>query len=151
GPTLRVEMLTPYQTGWSASPLSQSSFKLLARGLADAFVAGPWTVDELVERGGRALGRRWRWLRPLVRRLRAAFDCGTRPAALRVAAFLGEDEGLRKAYHRHTVTLAPAPRLPAAMVPASGAPLQWRVPQITTARALAAGFGLTPAELEWFA
>src|SRR5947209_10025842 len=64
--TLRVGPLTPDETGWSAPPLSSTaSVKSVACGLAAAFLAGPWRLDDLIERGGQALGRRWRWLRPL--------------------------------------------------------------------------------------
>jgi hypothetical protein len=37
------------------------------------------------------------------------------------------------------------------MAPAAGAPAGWCIPEITTATALAAQFGLTPSELAWFA
>ena len=46
-----------------------SGIHFVAQALAEAWVVGRWEEDELVERGGWALRRRWRWLRPLARRM----------------------------------------------------------------------------------
>ena len=53
---------------------------VLIRGLAEAFMAGPWDLDGLVDRGGRVLGRQYRWLRPLARRVLAAFPIARGPS-----------------------------------------------------------------------
>jgi hypothetical protein len=124
--------------------------KIVAKGLAEALVAGPWQRDDLIERGSRAVRRRGRWLRPLIGRLLTVFDGCPRPSALRVAAFLTEDAGFRKAFARQPIVLSGRPLLPAVMAPAPGAPARWRVPGITTAAALADWLGLTSAELVWF-
>ena len=63
-------------------PLSATNWDIsfVTWGLAEAFLAGPWELDGLVERGGRVLGRKYRWLRPLVRRLTTAFaEAATAP------------------------------------------------------------------------
>src|SRR5689334_6996259 len=63
-----VAPLTPDEIGWSPPPLSipnSNRMRLIARALAQAFLSGPWELDQLVERGGQALDRRRRWLRPL--------------------------------------------------------------------------------------
>ena len=125
-------------------PLSTYSFKLVARGLAEALVAGPWRLDDLVDRGGRAVRRRGRWLRPLVRRLLEAIGEGPRPSALRVAAWLLGDAGFRHVFDTHEIALSGRSWRPAVMDPAPGAPAGWTVPEITTAVALAERFGLTP-------
>src|SRR5205814_73953 len=78
---------------------SHGSLKSVARGLAEALVVGPWREDDLVERGAAALG--WRWLRPLTRRLAAAFDSGMRPRSARVVEFLLGDEPFRRAHRKH--------------------------------------------------
>lgn len=123
----------------------------LARGLAEAFVTGPWREDDLVARGARALGRERRWLRPLAGRLVAAFGDRPRPVARRVAAFLEEDRGFRRACGRSDLTLGggkwPAPE----MWPAPGRPASWDVPPITTPGMLAEFLGLEIGELEGFA
>ncbi len=130
--------------GLERPPLSTSSFKLVARGLAEALVAGPWRLDDLVERGGRAVGRRGRWLRPLVRRLLGAIGEGPRPSALRVAAWLLDDARFRDVFDTHEIALSGRSTPPAVMDPAPGAPAGWAVPEITTAVALAGRFGLAP-------
>ena len=118
-------------------------------GLAEALVAGPWQVEDLVDRGGRALGRRGRWLRPLARRLVAAF--GARPTAARVAAFLRDDDGFRLACGEQVLTLAVRPWPAPAMWPAPGAPTSWPVPPLSTPADLARRLGLEPGELDWMA
>jgi RNA-directed DNA polymerase len=120
-------------------------------GLAEALVAGPWREDDLVARGARAVGRRSRWLRPLVRRLLARFAGGLRPPAARVAAFLAEDARFCLADAREPIELAvclwPLP----VMWPAPGRPSTWPVPPIATEAELAGWLGLTPGALDGFA
>src|SRR4051794_17606959 len=104
---------------------------MLARDLAEVFVAGPWQQEDLVARGSRALARRGRWFLPLVSRLLARFPAGVRPARARVAAFLRDDGGLGKACRRTggievTGRLRPAPE----MAPAAGVPADWPLPVI---------------------
>lgn len=123
----------------------------VVRGLAEAFVTGPWREDDLVARGARALGRERRWLRPLAGRLVTAFGGGPRPVALRVAAFLEDDRGFRRACGRPGLALRggtwPAPE----MWPAPGRPGSWAVPAITTPGMLAGFLGLEMGELDGFA
>src|SRR5262249_60806653 len=49
---------------------------VIARDLAAALLSGTWSPEDLVRRGAQACGRRERWLRPLIRRLFAAFGGG---------------------------------------------------------------------------
>ena len=76
-----------------------SSF-VIARRLAAAMLAGGWELDELVDRGGRVLGKRWRWLRPLARRIIAAFAGQFRPAFDALAQFIDRDPGFQRACAR---------------------------------------------------
>ena len=134
-------------------PLSATNWDIsfVTWGLAEAFLAGPWELDGLVERGGRVLGRKYRWLRPLVRRLTTAFAEGPRPRLARLAGFLRDDHGFRKASRRHELTLRFA-KLPApVMNPAPGPPASWPVPAIATPAELARFLDLEPNELDWFA
>lgn len=48
--------------------------------LARSFLAGDPTVDQIVARTTKTLGRPWRWLRPLAQRYVAAISGQTRPA-----------------------------------------------------------------------
>jgi RNA-directed DNA polymerase len=123
----------------------------MARALAEAFVTGPWLLDDLVERGTRVLRRRDRWLRPLVRRLLASFTPGSRPSAFRVTVFLRSDEGFCEGLDEDPPSVAWLNRLPAVMYPAAGAPRDWHVPEITTPAALAKWLELSDGELGWFA
>jgi hypothetical protein len=135
-------------------PLSRdkvSSPNLIAWGLADAFVSGPWQLDDMVERGGRALGRRPRWLRPLAQRVLDAHGSGGRPAPDWVAAFLSQDSALLRACERNRLALSTGRWLAPVMAPAPGPPSSWTVPAITTPAELAKRLGLTLAELDWFA
>jgi RNA-directed DNA polymerase len=134
----------------SHHPQRTPPLRPVALGLADVFVAGPWREDDLVARGGRVLGRRPRWLRPLVRRVLAAF-VGSRPPAARVAALLDEDPGLLRAHAREPVNLAGYLPSRPAMWPAPGVPESWAVPAITTPCELAGWLGLTPGQLDGFA
>ena len=124
---------------------------MLIHGLAEAFLSGPWDLESLVERGGRVLGRRYRWLRPLARRVMSAFAAAPRPRTAKLAEFLAEDKGLCKAREKQSVRLHFA-RLPAqVMVPTPGAPATWPVPAVTTTAELARFLGLESNELDWFA
>ena len=95
--------------GLESPPLSTWEMdSWIIHGLVEAFLAGPWDADGLADRGGRILRRRYRWLRPLVGRIMAAFPAGSpRPRAARLAAFLRADERLNKAARK----LKPALRL----------------------------------------
>jgi hypothetical protein len=131
------------------------AYRRLAVALAEAMVAGPWREEDLVERGAHAIGRRWRALRPLARRVLGAFE-GFRPPAARLAEFLLLDAGFRRACKnrpeskaRLSVRRVPAPE--PAMWPALGTARSWAVPRITTPGELATFLGLTPTELDWFA
>jgi len=120
-------------------------------GLAEAFLAGPWDLDGLVERGGRVLGRKYRWLRPLARRVLAGFAEGPRPRAARLVVFLGDDHRFQKACGRHKLTRHFVPWSTPVMSPAPGAPASWPVPAIATPAELATFLDLELNELDWFA
>ena len=121
-----------------------------ARGLAEALADSPWAFEDLVARGTLALGRRPRWLRPLALRLLARFP-GSRPPAGRLAGFVADDPGFRRAYSREPFGLVHAIRPGPAMAPALGPPSTWAVPPIATEAALADRLGLELGELDWLA
>ena len=70
-------------------------------GLADAFLAGPWDLNDLVKRAGLVLGKRYRWIRPLARRVLAEFGDRRRTRSARLGAFLSDDTGFQRAFERH--------------------------------------------------
>lgn len=134
-------------------PTYSQNFRV-ARGLAESFVAGPWRDGDLIGRGEAAIGRRPRWLSPLVRRLLERFP-GCRPTAAAVVSFLDTDGPFQRACARPgrkiPVVLAYGRQPPPAMWPAPGPPSAWTVPTITTPGQLAEFLGLEPGELDWFA
>ncbi len=122
-------------------------FQACARDLADILVEGHWRLDDVVARGGWALGRRPRWLRPLARRLLEAFP-DARPSADRVGDFLRDDANFRAKW---PFALSFKPRPVPKMAPMAGPPSTWPVPAIATPIELASRLELEPGELDWFA
>jgi hypothetical protein len=129
----------------------------VAKGLAFAFLAGPWTEGEMVARGRVALGDgargRARWLRHLVRHTLLAFPAAPVDREDELAAAIAEDRALRGAAQtaggpaRVRRWLIPD----ATMVPVDGPPARFHVPPLPSPGELADAVGLTVDELAWFA
>ena len=119
---------------------------------ARSFLSGQPTVEQVIARASRTLGRPWRWLRPLARRYAEAIAGRTRPRRRDVIQFLHEDSGFEIAQSRYARELRVAEWLakPQQMQPVAAAE-SWDVPAIESVGALADWFWLDPAELEWFA
>jgi RNA-directed DNA polymerase len=134
------------------SPLSTNKLDpVVVYGLAEVFLSGPWDLDGLVARGERVLGRRYRFLRPLARRVLAAFADRPRPRIARLDEFLWADKGFGKAARRHPLRLR-CDRWPdPTMTPAPGPPSSWPVPAIATTAELARFLDIEPNQLDWFA
>lgn len=120
--------------------------------LARSILAGELTLDPMVLRLRHALGRNWRWLRPLARRFLAEFGTELRPRQSAVIAFLSRDPDFVRVRQKYWSQLRIANWLtdPQPMRPASAA-ASWNVPAIETAGDLAKWLQLRPSELEWFA
>lgn len=131
----------------SASPHSGEA---IARALAEAFLNGELAVDEMVERGSRLLGRRWRWLRPLAGRVCEAFGVGTRPRRIVVAQFLLADAEFARAQTKHELRIVERLAPAAEMQPVAAAQA-WRVPAIRSVGELAEWLKVGIGELYWFA
>jgi len=131
--------------------MSTTSASKVAWELAQALVEGAWPDEgDLVARGARVLGRKPRWLRPLIRRLVAALpDRRCRTEA--VASFLIGDDRFRRAWWADPAALGRKARPEPVMAPAPGPPSTWPVPAITTPSALAGFLGLDPGHLDWLA
>lgn len=132
----------------------------LAKGLAFAFLAGPWTEGELVARGRAAMGGgargRARWLRNLVRRMLQAFPQAPVDRDDDLAAALANDRALRgkswwasRRRGRAGIRRWLIPE--ATMVPIAGPPARFPILPIPSPGDLAGCLGLRPRELEWFA
>ncbi len=129
-------------------PASRES---LIDGLADAFLAGPWDLNDLVKRASVVLGKRYRWIRPLARRVLAEFGDRKRTRSARLGEFLSDDTGLERAFERHDLSIHFVRWAKPVMAPASGAPASWKVMPIATPAELAGLLGIQPDELDWFA
>jgi RNA-directed DNA polymerase len=125
-----------------------SSRDALARGLALAFLAGPWTSTGLLDRGERTLGERPRWLSPLVREMMARFEAAPNDAYDRLR------EAIERAssFNRGLARAKPRSNLRTVLVsePSMG-PRRWPVPILCTLPDLASWLAITTEELEWFA
>ena len=135
---------------------SMRAQQAIARNLSAAFLAGDWSLEGLVKRGGLAWGRRERWLRPLARRVLAAFGNGPVPLHQDLLAkFIIEDQAYAQACLRSFQRREwPARQLfwtVSSMSPHAGTPMTWQLPALPTTAALADWLGLTPKELAWFA
>ncbi len=127
----------------------------VARNLAAAFLAGPWSPDGLVERGALACGWRERWLSSLARRVVAAFEQPAQVDEKRLALFIGGDEGFARAWatscRRGHIPLRQVFWTTPAMRPRTSLAASWPVPALGTPGALADWLGLGPGALDWFA
>jgi hypothetical protein len=124
----------------------------LLPALARAFLAGETSVEEIVARAGRTLGRKWRWLRPLARRYVEAVAGQTRPRQRDVIQFFLRDPGFLRAESKYFDDLVVVHWLgePNRMQPAPAA-AAWNFPIIESIGALAHWLGVTPDDLSWFA
>ena len=129
--------------------------RLIAAALARAFLSGPFERDDLTSRGGRVLGRRWRWLKPLCDRVLSTFPAGKPVRRARLAEFLRHDPGFQRGCRDPKIGIKPviarAPRPALSMSPVAGPPALWRVPEITSPQALADRLEIDLAHLEWLA
>jgi RNA-directed DNA polymerase len=124
----------------------------ILHALASSFLAGEPTVDRVVDRGVRSLGRSWSWLQPLARRYVETFSGRIRPRHRDVVQFLLHDRGFTRAQKRYAHELSVDHWLtePQRMQPVPAAQ-DWKIPTIESAGALADWLGLSAAKLRWFA
>src|SRR5580692_9690589 len=115
----------------------------LLAALARSFLAGESTVEGIVARSRRTLGRNWRWLRPLAQRFVESVAGEARPRQRDVVEFFLKDPGFRRAWSKHFDELFVERWLlePQQMQPVPAA-AKWDVPVIATAGDLAAWFSL---------
>jgi RNA-directed DNA polymerase len=120
----------------------------LARCLADAFLAGVWNERALVDRSGRVLDRRPRWVRAVAREVLAAYHRppGDRPREL--ARFI--DLTLRDCQPVEDDSEPPNVRRWLVPEPAMGR-RRWPVPEIRSVGELAAFLSVGDDQLAWLA
>lgn len=131
----------------------------LARGIALALLAGPWTEEELVLRGRRAID--WdpvlpydpSWLRPLVAVVLRHFAQPPVDRDEELVALISDQDVFCASIWggpdpiRIRRWLIPGPT----MVPVDGPPQRFPVLPLASLHVLADRLGLTPLELDWFA
>ncbi|WP_197530632.1 reverse transcriptase family protein [Bythopirellula polymerisocia] len=104
----------------------------------------------MVERASHLLAKRWRWLRPLARRVVAAYDGKPLPRSIALTKFILSDLGFSRALEKHEVHVVhPLINVPT-MNPIAVANT-WRLPSICTIKELADLLSITVSELNWFA
>ncbi len=125
---------------------------LLASALARSFLAGKPTAQQVADRAGGTLGRRWRWLGPLAKRFVKTFEGVTRPRHRDVVEFLLQDKGFLSACAKYGDELSIGQWLTdfPKMQPVAAAGT-WDIPAIESTGELADWLGLAPGEPEWFA
>ncbi len=129
----------------------------IALDLARLFLDGDWSAATLTRQAVRLWGGRARWQRGLAEAVLAAFPGETRPDEARLAGFIWNDAGFRRAwqYARKQAGLPTELRLifgvPERMTPCSGTPASWDIPSLNSPGNLAEWLDATPAELDWFA
>lgn len=148
-------MVAPHESGWDIpADFPMPADRSFARNLAAAFLAGPWDLEGLTERGALACGAGGPWLRRLARRVLAAFGGQpTAPDEERLTRFLIADDGFIQAWEE------PDPELHArqlfwvrpAMTSGAAGAASWPVPGLPSLTALAECLNLAPGELDWFA
>ncbi len=114
-------------------------------------MSGPWREEDLARIATGLFRRRALNCRALAKRLVQAFEGPGRPSSAAVAAFLYEDERLRRAVKRGPIRRREATFTTPVMWPMPGAPEQWALPAIVTPKALADFLGLEMGRLEWLA
>jgi hypothetical protein len=125
---------------------------LYLKQLAQSFLAGEPTVEQIVIRCTRTLGRSRRWLRPLAKRYVDRFAQTTRPRLENVVEFLCDDRRIRRILSQpsYLLRIAHWATEPQQMQPVEAAQ-GWNLPAIESVGALAEWLGLRVGELEWFA
>ena len=103
-------------------------------------------------RASEALGRPWRWIRPVARRYLERFGDRTRPRLREVERFLLSDPSFQRALAQRGSALQIVARVSAEpqMRPTAAAK-DWKVPEILTEHELAVWLRVPENELEWFA
>ena len=124
--------------------------RVIAEGLAAAFLDGAWSTPEMVDRAAVALGRRSHWLREVADRTHAAFAVLAAAQLHEVADAIERDPAFEKALrNRREVPrirrfFCPSP----AMGPARK---EWDVPPLPTTGDIATWLDLDIGRLAWFA
>ncbi len=144
-------MLTQDATRWSTPLQHKKPNPALLDALARSILAGEASVDAIVARIVRTLGRRWRWIQPLAQRYVERFAHGIRPRRQEAVAFLRDDDAFQRAWFKQGSQLQIKNWLISQeMLPVAKA-ASWQVPSIASEGELAGWLGVSAGKIEWFA
>jgi len=115
----------------------------LARALAAGFLAGDWTQQGMVEGGTAVLGRRPRWLPPLVRQTLALYPRAPVDRPRELAANIASRPAAAKALQTGPLTQP--------VVVTRMAANRWRLPVLDDVADVSSFLGLSAGDLDWFA
>jgi RNA-directed DNA polymerase len=115
----------------------------LARALAAGFLAGEWTQAGMVASGSTVLGRRARWLPPLVRQTLALYPRAPVDRPRELAANLASRPAAAKAL-RAVPVVRP-------VVATQMLANRWRLPVLDDLADVSSFLGVSAADLDWFA
>jgi RNA-directed DNA polymerase len=132
--------------GWSAP--RRQPVAAVAVALADAFLATRWRRSALLGAAGAVLGRRYRWLDPVVAAVLRAYREAPRDRPRELAGFLAAIAATPAA-HRTLVRRAVIRRRLVART--RTVRLRWHTPRIDDLAALARFLDLDAGALDWFA
>jgi RNA-directed DNA polymerase len=124
--------------------------RLVAQGLAAAFLDGPWSPSAMAERGAAAIGRSSQWLGAMATRTHAAFPMMPSDRFGELATAIESDSGLEKALwdRRHPVRVrrffSPSPTMGLARA-------DFGVPSMPTIGDIATWLNEDIAHLTWLA
>ncbi|MFP2963319.1 reverse transcriptase family protein [Myxococcus sp. 1LA] len=125
-----------------------SELRVVAHALASAFLAGPWTLKGLVERGTEVVGGRAPWVRSLARSALIFFP---RPPHARLE-LLAEVLVSRPAFSKGFADSSARARIVRWMTSEPRMDRQpWPVPSLPTQADLADWLGVTGSQLDWLA
>jgi RNA-directed DNA polymerase len=120
---------------------------MLASALADAMLGGPWNRPALRERCGELLGRKPRWLGPVISSVLLAYPRAPRDAPRELAAFITSLDRFAESVHgRRVSVVGDRPVRPTAVVR-----MRWDTPALGDLPHLGRFLGLADTQLDWYA
>jgi len=126
------------------------SNRVLIRTIAVTLLRGDWQVEAIAGRTANLLGKRYRWISPLAKRLCNHFGSARRPRLSELVDFLRSDRRLRRALEKDEPDILDWLLEPDVMQPITPAE-SWQIPSITTDGQLAEFVGVTNSDLIWLA
>jgi hypothetical protein len=112
----------------------------VATALADAFLAAQWERVALVAAAGAVLGRRFRWVEPLVDAVLGAYREAPADRPRELSGYIAESARVRRSLIRRRV-----------VAPTRAVRMRWNAPRLDDLAALADFLELDGDRLDWFA